>query len=62
MSEQIAECMIKADKLAIQTEEILRQGNRELQKETEQKMCHFTENLIQEFKYLIYFTLKLKVI
>jgi hypothetical protein len=46
MSEQIAECMIKADKLAIQTEEILRQGNRELQKETEQKMCHFTENLI----------------
>lgn len=52
MAMQIAECMIKSDHLSMKCEETLRLGNTELRKETESRMCHFTENLILEFKYL----------
>ncbi len=51
-AKEITDCKVKADQLAIKCEEILRQGNRDLKKDTETKMCHFTENLILEMKYL----------
>ncbi len=38
--------------MAMRCEEALRQGNNLVRKETEDKMCKFTENLILEFKYL----------
>lgn len=48
----VAQATLRADRLAITTEEVLRQGNNDLRKETEVKICKFTENLTLEFKYL----------
>lgn len=52
MHKRLSECIISSKQLAMRCEEALRQGNNLVRKETEDKMCKFTENLILEFKYL----------
>jgi hypothetical protein len=52
MNDAVAKCLIRTEQLGLQTEETLRKGNFDLKRETELKMCRFTENLMLEFKYL----------
>jgi len=48
----ISDCLAACQKLGLQTEEILREGNNELRRETEMKICNFTDNMIKEFRYI----------
>lgn len=48
----ISDCLVACQKLGLQTEEVLRQGNNELRRETEIKMCNFTDNMLKEFRYI----------
>ena len=47
---KIADSIVKANELAQQCEEFLRQGNCDLRQETEHKMIRFAENLLSEFE------------
>lgn len=48
----ISDCLAASQQLSLTTEEVLRVGNNEVRRETEMKMCNFTDNMLKEFRYI----------